>query len=155
MKTSSLIDIEAVLPFPELPRVPVGQLMQTLWLLLLFDWIARFKNFPGVYRWVDSTPIGRQKVTSSAAIEQTSAAINLACSLYPKTAACLQRSAVMALMLRRRGVPAQMVIGVQRFPFRSHAWIEAGGVVLNERPTVREMYMEIDRCGHLGESAKR
>src|SRR6266480_3274767 len=40
-------------------------------------------------------------------------AVNHACSWYPKRARCLQRSAATACLLKKYGVPAQMVIGAQ------------------------------------------
>ena len=45
-----------------------------------------------------------------------------------------------------RRVPAQMVIGSQQMPFRSHAWVEVEGRVVNDKPYMREMYAVLDRC---------
>ena len=73
-------------------------------------------------------------------------AVDLACAFYFKEVLCLQRSAVTSCLLRRYGIPAQMVIGVQQMPFRSHAWVEADGEVINDAPHVRDLYMVLDRC---------
>jgi hypothetical protein len=49
------------------------------------------------------------------------------------------------LLLRHHGFPAQMVIGVKQFPFRSHAWVEIGGTIVNDKPYLRDIYQELER----------
>ena len=67
------------------------------------------------------------------------------CGYYPKNVACLQRSAATVWLLRRFGIPADLVIGVSKFPFKSHAWVEVEGRVVNDRQRVREVYATLDR----------
>lgn len=62
------------------------------------------------------------------------AAATLACSLYWKPARCLQRSVMLVRLLRRAGIPAELVIGYRPTPFFSHAWVELAGRVLNDSP---------------------
>jgi hypothetical protein len=59
---------------------------------------------------------------------------------------CLQRSAATTLLLRRHGFKAEMVIGAQILPFRSHAWVEIGGVVVNDKPYMPDIYRFLERC---------
>jgi hypothetical protein len=73
-------------------------------------------------------------------------AVDRATTWYPKQAMCLQRSAVATCMLRSRGLPAQMVIGCRKIPFKSHAWAELYGVVVNDKEKVQEFYRVLDRC---------
>jgi hypothetical protein len=73
-------------------------------------------------------------------------AIDLACAFYPKRVLCLQRSAATVLLLRRHGVPAELVIGAQVFPFRSHAWAEVDRSPVGDRPYVSTLYRELERC---------
>ena len=47
---------------------------------------------------------------------------------------CLPRSLALVVALRRLGVDAEICFGVQKFPFAAHAWVEAGGRVINETP---------------------
>lgn len=51
---------------------------------------------------------------------------------YPRRALCLEQSVVLFYVLRRRGVPAELKVGVQPFPFVAHAWVEHEGRPLNE-----------------------
>lgn len=73
-------------------------------------------------------------------------AVDLACALYFKQVLCLQRSAAATDLLRRYGIPAEMVIGVQQCPFRAHAWVEVAGKVINDKPYTSELYTVMDRC---------
>ena len=78
-------------------------------------------------------------------IQTISHAMDLACVFYPKSVFCLQRSAATILLLRRRGIPAELVIGAQLLPFRSHAWVELNGVVINDKPYMHDIYQVLER----------
>lgn len=73
-------------------------------------------------------------------------AVDKATTWYPKQAMCLQRSSVTTCLLRLRGVPAQMVIGCRKIPFKAHAWVELEGQVVNDKRQVQEYYSVMDRC---------
>ena len=100
-------------------------------------------NFASLYQKVRVFPIHR---SSKHDAEQICAAVDLACIWYPKEVLCLQRSAATACLLRRCGVPAQMVVGASLMPFRAHAWVEVNGVIVNDKTYVPEMYAVLDRC---------
>jgi hypothetical protein len=73
-------------------------------------------------------------------------AVDTAAAFYFKRAWCLQRSAAQACLLRTRGLPARLVIGVHRVPFLAHAWVELDGRVVNDDPRVRRFYEAIENC---------
>ena len=72
--------------------------------------------------------------TSSARtlIAQTGRRIAVIAAFYPRRALCLEQSLVLFVLLRRRGVPVDLRIGVQPFPFVAHAWVEWHGLPINE-----------------------
>ena len=80
------------------------------------------------------------------AVERICAAVDMACIWYWKRVLCLQRSAATACLLKRYGVPAQMVIGAQQTPFIAHAWVEVDGRVVNDKVYMPEIYAVLDRC---------
>lgn len=80
------------------------------------------------------------------ACEAVCAAIDMACIWYRKEVLCLQRSAVATCLLRQYGVAAEMVMGSQQLPFKSHAWVEVDGRVVNDKPYVNQMYAVVERC---------
>lgn len=79
-------------------------------------------------------------------VEQLCRAMDLACVFYPKEVRCLQRSAATAVLLRRYGYDGEMVIGAQMVPFKSHAWVEVRGSVVNDKPYIVEIYKPLARC---------
>lgn len=58
---------------------------------------------------------------------------------------CLFRSLGLAAVLRRRGIPADLCIGVTDLPFFSHAWVESGPFLLNEIASELQKYVVIGR----------
>ncbi len=51
---------------------------------------------------------------------------------------CLPRSLALLAMLRGHGFQAQLKIGLYRYPFDAHAWVEVDGQSVLERPPARD-----------------
>ncbi len=85
---------------------------------------------------------GKQRPEPPAAselAEQTCRRLALAATFYPGRARCLEQSLALYVLLRRRGVPVKLKLGVQPYPFNAHAWVELNGAPLNERAeTIRQ-----------------
>ena len=113
--------------------------------LIQFDLYLARDNFSALYCKVHDCPI-RKTPPSDDATDRVCSAMDMACIWYWKEVLCLQRSAATACLLKRCGVAAQMMIGVQQMPFKAHAWVEEDGRVVNDKPYVREMYAVLDRC---------
>ncbi len=60
---------------------------------------------------------------------------------------CLEQSLALWWLLRRRDIPAQLRIGVQKqgSQFRAHAWVEVDGAVLNDRDDAHQEYAAFAR----------
>jgi len=113
--------------------------------LIHFDLYLARGNFAALYDRVRKYPLGK-RMTAPDAAERICSAMDMACIWYWKEALCLQRSAATACLLKKHGVPAQLVIGAQQMPFKAHAWVEVGGRVVNDKPYTPEMYAVLDRC---------
>jgi Transglutaminase-like superfamily len=120
-------------------------LLKAYWNLAFFDVCLAKGNFANFYSRVRNCPIDT-KAPSADAVHLICSAINTACIWYWKQVLCLQRSAATTCLLKRHGVAAQMVIGAQSMPFKAHAWVEVGGLVVNDKPYTPEMYVVLDRC---------
>jgi hypothetical protein len=114
-------------------------------MLIYFHFYLVRGNFSMLYTRVRNAQ-PRKAPSIPDAVERICAAVDMACIWYWKEVLCLQRSAVTACLLKRYGVPAQMVIGAQQIPFRAHAWVEVEGRVVNDKPYTPEMYAVLDRC---------
>ena len=113
--------------------------------LIHFDLYLTRGNFAALHDKVRNYPV-TARTPEPDAIDCINSAIDMACIWYWKEALCLQRSAATACLLKKNGVPAQMVIGAQQMPFKAHAWVEVDGVVVNDKPYTPEMYAVLDRC---------
>ena len=124
----------------------MNKLVLESWLLLLyFDCVVFFRDFKRLHEIVRV-----QSVFSAAKMEHTAEelchAVDLACVFYLKRALCLQRSAATAVLLRRHGWRAEMVVGAQMLPFMSHAWVEIDGRVVNDKAYMAEIFQVLERC---------
>jgi hypothetical protein len=117
--------------------------LKAYWKLIYFDLYLARGNFAALYDKVRNYPVG---ALAPIPIEDICSAIDMACIWYWKEALCLQRSAATVCLLKKCGVPAQMVIGAQQMPFKAHAWVEVDGRVVNDKPYTPEMYRVLDRC---------
>ncbi|SRR5258708_22699578 len=117
------------------------------WLLLLyFEFVMRFCGFRALNEIVREEKVGSAPAWALPRTADLSHAMDLACVFYFKQVMCLQRSAATTLLLRRHGLRAELVIGAQILPFKSHAWTEIGGVVVNDKPYMMDIYRVLERC---------
>lgn len=116
-------------------------------LLLLVDLAIARGGLPRIHRLVRGLRVRSRRggVDRARIVDAVNDAVTRAGVWYPRTALCLPRSAVATWLLRRRGIPAVMVIGVRKMPFYAHAWVEVDGVVVNDAPKVQTLYPPIDR----------
>jgi hypothetical protein len=115
------------------------------WLLLLhFECLLWFRGFARVHAAVREQPV--HVATKHTELWTLSRAADFACVFYFKRVMCLQRSAATAVLLRRHGWNAEMVIGAQLLPIQSHAWVEVDGRVANDKPYMNEIFQVLERC---------
>jgi len=113
--------------------------------LILHDIYMRQRDLASLHAAIKAFPI-KQCSPRENARTSTAHALDIACALYPKQALCLQRSAVLIRLMRRRGICARLVIGAQKLPFRAHAWVEVNGEIINDRLASRERFLVLEVC---------
>lgn len=109
-----------------------------LLILVLVDVGFRLFGFSRVFLFVDR--LMRRSMTAAGPIADrrrvtclVREAVRTASRFYYRRRLdCLPRSLTICVLLRRRGVPATLRIGVKRFPFAAHAWVECLGEVVDE-----------------------
>ena len=111
--------------------------IQAFVLFVLLDIGFRVFRFPRVFLLVDRW--GRRSVraaplaTQRRRLQHTLEAVRTASRYYHRRGLdCLPRSLAIYVLLRRQGVPATLRIGVKRFPFAAHAWVECLGEVIDD-----------------------
>ena len=113
--------------------------------LLAFDLLLKIRGFESLIRKVEHWPTAEPRTTDLETCRRVRAMVDRAQVYYPKKAMCLQHSAVVTCLLRRRGVPAEMILAAQEFPPKAHAWVEVDGRVVNDLTAVQKIYRVMRR----------
>lgn len=127
-----------------------GLLLQAL---VLFPVVAISLEFWGLKRTqaalgrvllASTTQVGDGEVSPKMAA--TIRMVQVAARCYQPWANCLKKSLVLWGLLGRQGINSELRIGVRREEgnFQAHAWVESGGVVLNDTADVRSRFAMFD-----------
>jgi hypothetical protein len=114
--------------------------------LIRIEILMQLSGIRSIHALVRKTQPASSRDGTAIRVTASCHAVDLACVFYPKRVFCLQRSAAATLLLRRYGHKAELVIGAQMIPFRSHAWVEIEGMVVNDKPYMLEIYQVLERC---------
>lgn len=111
--------------------------LQALFQMARYDLVNSMFGFQRIHR-----QLARRGVSSRRFHPEYQACIcesvTLAACFYYKPVMCLERSVVVALLLRQHGIDGRLVIGYRASPFFSHAWVEVDGFVVNDSPAYKE-----------------
>ena len=127
---SSLLDREAPVFSPWQVAMALVELARTSSLL-------RRRGFAAAL-----AAVAKVKATSTRSADPDRAATTVAASFAHASLVasaqdkCLARSMAVGRRLFRIGGQADLVLGVRLQPFRAHCWVQAGDVVVNDRPDV-------------------
>jgi len=120
--------------------------LESLLLLLYLDLLMVCSDFKALHSRVKKQAVRPPSRERPRSDKELCHAVDLACVFYCKQVFCLQRSAATTIILRRHGWNAELVIGAEMLTFRSHAWVEVEGTVVNDRPYMQDMYRVLERC---------
>jgi hypothetical protein len=115
------------------------------WLALLAFDVARLGGFARVHARIRACAVRARGPKEVRDVDEVIWAVDEACVWYVKRALCLQRSAVATRLLRLHGIGAELVIGYRPLPFESHAWVEVGGRVVNDRAQYQKAFTVLER----------
>ncbi len=113
--------------------------------LIRFDYLLARGRFSELYDAVRKSSL-QLPCAGTDTVKRITAAVDSASICYWKPVLCLQHSAATACLLKRFGIPAQLVIGARQKPFKAHAWVEVNGCVVNDKSYTPEMFGVLDRC---------
>ena len=109
---------------------------QAILIFVLLDACLLVFGFRRVYelvRWCSRGPTDVGSAARRRTVDRILEAVRTATRYYfRRRLDCLPRSLTVYLLLRRRGIPAAFHIGVKRYPFGAHAWVECLGEVLDD-----------------------
>lgn len=116
--------------------------------MLLITGIAlRLLGFKRVHKLVKRWPtFNRNELyDSQAETSLVCRAVERASSYTFTPTRCLRRSIVTVCLLRIHGIEGSLVIGINRLPFLSHAWVEVNGRMVPQAPSEEYLLKVIER----------
>lgn len=130
---------------------PQRRTLLQAWGLLPLVWLALWTwGLPRLQAWLLRQPLpARAAPMPLDEVAGLGHAVNIAARWTPFPATCLTRSLLLVWLLRRQGVDSELRIGVQlrEAVFRAHAWVERGGVPVNDRADVAADFAPFDDLG--------
>jgi hypothetical protein len=102
--------------------------------------LAKVGKFPVLRGAVSRWPVRPHSNASGAQVQN---AVDHALVWLPIRTHCLNYSAALVIMMRLRGIPAQLIVGVRQRPFEGHAWVEIDHIVMGP-PFDRSSFVAID-----------
>ena len=120
--------------------IKAALLMPAVRLAILLAGLAR------VMAWIDSAAVARREGTLQE-VRTLARLVNIAATHVPLGATCLTRSVLLRWLLLRRGIDAQLRIGVRlaQGGLEAHAWVEFQGQLVNDRAEVCEAFLPFDK----------
>lgn len=109
--------------------------------------VLKCLGFERLYALTARVPtVSRAATPDLVRAESMSVSVERACRRICRRAYCVQRATALAALLRLRGYPAVVVIGVRRPPFEAHAWAEVDSVPVGEQMETIATYHVIRRA---------
>src|SRR5438128_2055426 len=104
-----------------------AQTVFALTAILVSDLALRTGGFAVVRRVLQRLRRSSPGPSNPAVVRDLQQAVDRACVYYVVPVMCLTRAVATICVLRSAGITAELVTGVQRLPFRAHAWVEVDG----------------------------
>ncbi len=114
--------------------------------LPIFSLRLRILGFPKLQATRKPTTNIEAPASSLLAARETGKLVNIAARHTIGSPTCLSRSLVLQWLLRMRGIPSQLRIGVRLSDgtLTAHAWVECGGEVINDTPEHIALFCAFD-----------
>lgn len=114
--------------------------LKALLLLLKVHMTLKVKGFYSLIQWVKNEGAQHHLYTlpSQKELNNLVHILNQACLLYPIRTKCLEWATTLTLMALKKNWKISLSIGVQNYPFISHAWCQLENEVIADSPALPE-----------------
>lgn len=126
------------------------QLTRQDWLMLAEAWLGLFSmaaalKRSSLERLLERKPFPHGSSPGQPPLElarQAQRLVRYAARLHPLRSTCLVEALTLRAMLARRGLPAEIKIGVLKTPagLRAHAWLEVAGQIVGEPAEIDQRF---------------
>lgn len=106
------------------------------------------RGFAETYRRIAATPKPEDSTDGEERLRKALGAFAMAENFFHMKRApedCVPRSLALFRFLRSVGLPVEHCIGVRRFPFQAHAWVEYRGRVIHDNPIQSKVFTAVAR----------
>lgn len=106
-------------------------------LLVIFDVELNYKGFNKTFRSYTKKYYGikNKKISAetfesySKEIESIFRKLDIVCTWYPRKADCIHKTLLGYRIIRKKySLPVDMVVGMRKFPFEAHAWLQINDI---------------------------
>lgn len=134
---------------------PVLLTMRIVVFFLVLDVAFRWLGFERVRSWVMRRSEARPRHEECQSIDELvmrsyRAVVAATAVYYRRRKDCLPRALAIYHFLRARGAPVEFRLGVKKFPFSAHAWVEYRGQVVDISPRISSRYIVMKTVGGTG-----
>ena len=98
--------------------------------IVLF-FVLKFRGIRYYAKYFDTPSFSSIADSDTEILKGIKRAVDLAVRFMVFNSDCVYQSLALAMMLRRRAIPAVVCMGVSSFPFRAHAWVEVNNEVVS------------------------
>ncbi len=119
-------------------------------LLIVIDWKLKFRTFDAAHDWMLRAAKAKSSWRNDAApstakaIDEVHDVVEKASRFYYRTQRdCLPAAILAYYLMRKIGIPVSFCMGVKKFPFAGHAWVEYEDRVVFTTPANVEAYRVI------------
>jgi hypothetical protein len=140
----------SVLETPSPDRhVPFDAVRDVFLMVAMMHWQLKIRRLKSIlealndHRQIRTSPHVEDETKFQERITGAATAFNLVRPFVPIETCCLIDSLSMIRFLAKRGLHAQLVMGVACDPFSAHSWVQHGPLVLNETVGTAQAYVPI------------
>jgi Transglutaminase-like superfamily len=112
--------------------------------LILYDLLTALGGFKRARACVLRTT-RKEREAPPETVKRVADAVDIASVFYYKRVMCLHRSFAAVRLMRKSGVKADLIIGSRPLPFLSHAWVEVGNQIVNDKPGYKRKLQVMER----------
>lgn len=111
--------------------------IKAFFILLKVDFYLKTNQF---YRLIKSLKKIKPIKNKTYSIDELVCVLNKACYYYFSRVKCLEWSFALTFLARKFNINCNLAIGVQNYPFTSHAWVEhEGKVIADDQELIQKM----------------
>lgn len=155
-ESAGVANLEWRLPRDESVKTTIMQFIYIYYELLVTYFTLKFFGIKGLinkavtlHKRQDSQQVN---INAFAVLSQLATYLNQTCAFLPFQTKCLEWAATYQRLAANHGIQCELIIGVQTFPFMSHAWVEYDKTVISDNENLPNELAVILRAPNISQN---